>query len=55
MKTPKDRRDFLKSAAGLALSSPLLMGQQPPAAPVPLAKESAHYFECHALDSERRL
>jgi hydroxypyruvate isomerase len=35
-----DRRDFLKGAAGLALSSPLLMGQQPPAAPVPPPKKA---------------
>jgi hypothetical protein len=35
----EDRRDFLKSAAGLALSAPLLMSQQP-AAPVPPPKKA---------------
>jgi len=36
----KDRRSFLKSAAGLALSTRALLGQQPPAAPVPPPKKA---------------
>jgi hydroxypyruvate isomerase len=36
----KDRRDFLKTAAGLALSTRLAMGQQTPAAPVPAPKKA---------------
>jgi hydroxypyruvate isomerase len=40
MKSPNNRRDFLKSTAGMALSAPLLVGQQPPAAPVPPPKKA---------------
>src|ERR1700729_243190 len=37
----EDRRDFLKNAAGLVLSSGLAMGQQhPPATPVPPPKKA---------------
>jgi hydroxypyruvate isomerase len=36
----KHRRDFLKTAAGLVLSSRLAMGQQPPPTPVPPPKKA---------------
>jgi hypothetical protein len=39
-KSSNDRGSFLKSTAGLALSTPLLMGPQPPAAPVPPPKKA---------------